>query len=253
MRPLLGINVYPNKSVIIDHTHQEMVDTSIEGNPTEGLIDGLRMQYVLRRKTTKGHERDGNPLVYALKEMHGYRMQPMYRRMLDARVDEILAAFVGELDVDALVDTPSSKPLCAEFAGRVAQVSGLPLVRSTFLRKRTVGEVLDGIDAQFPLLSKDRDARSFKHELGKLRRAQPESDFQMKEVPMPIRRFFKPFAMASEAPALEGQRIALIDDLVSSGTSIISVAVCLREQGAIVDRGVCLLSDLKARHAARHG
>jgi hypothetical protein len=248
----LGIDVYPNKSVIINHTHQDMVDTSIEGNPTEGLIGGLHMQYILRRKTTKGHDRDGNPLIYALKEMNGYRMQPMYHRMLYARVDEILAAFVGELDVDALMDTPSSKPLCAAFADRVAQASGLPLMRSTFLRKRTVGEVLDGIDAEFPPFVKDGDAQSFKRELGQLRRARPESDFQMKEVSVPMRRFFQPFAMAGEAPALEGQRIALIDDLASSGTSIASVAACLREQGAIVNRGVCLLSDLKASRAPRH-
>ncbi len=50
----------------------------MEGNPTEGVIGALRIQYVFRRKTTKGHDRDGNPLVYALKGMHGYRMQPMY-------------------------------------------------------------------------------------------------------------------------------------------------------------------------------
>jgi hypothetical protein len=242
----LGINVYANKTVIIDHSHQELVDTSIEGNPTEGAIDGLRIQYVFRRKTTKGHDRDGNPLVYALKEMNGYRMQPMYHQMLYKRADEILAAFVGDLDVDALVDVPSSKPLCRLFATRVAEVSGLPLVESNFLRKRTVGEVLDAIDASFPQFTKDRDKRAFKAELGQLRRAKRDTDFQMKEVAKPMRRFFQPFTVSGEVPALAGQRIALIDDLVSSGTSIISVAECLREQGAIVERGVCLLSDLNA-------
>jgi len=229
-----------------------MVDTSIEGNPTEGLIDGLRMQYVLRRKTTKQHRGDGNPLIYALKEMKGYRMQPMYRRMLDAKVGEILFAVVEGLDVDALIDMPSSKPLCAEFAAQVSEVSGLPLLRSTFLRKRTVGEVLDGIDAEFPVFTKHRDERSFKQEVGKLRRAPRESDFQMKEVQIAMRRFFQPFAMAGDLPTLAGQRIALIDDLLSSGTSIASVAACLRDQGAIVAQGVCLLSDLKARRSVRH-
>ncbi len=242
----MGINVYANKTVIIDHSHQELVDTSIEGNPTEGAIDGLRIQYVFRRKTTKGHDRDGNPLVYALKEMNGYRMQPMYHQMLYKRADEILAAFVGDLEVDALVDVPSSKPLCRLFAKQVAKVSGLPLVESNFLRKRTVGEVLDAIDASFPQFTKDRDERAFKAELGQLRRAKRDTDFQMKEVTKPMRRFFQPFTVSGEVPVLEGQRIALIDDLVSSGTSIISVAECLREQGAIVERGVCLLSDLNA-------
>lgn len=230
----------------IDHSHQEMVDTSIDGNPTQGLIGALRVQYVFRRKTTKGHDRDGNPLVYALKEMNGYRMQPMYHQMLYKQADKILATFVGELDVDVLVDVPSSKPLCRKFATKVAHASGLPLVESTFLRKRTVGEVLDGIDANFPDFSKNQDKKMFSGVLGQLRRVKPEIDFQMKEVSKPMRRFFQPFTMSGEAPALEGQRIALIDDLVSSGTSIMSVAQCLSEQGAIVERGVCLLSDLNA-------
>ncbi|HEY0123925.1 MAG TPA: hypothetical protein VGC14_19625 [Rhizobium sp.] len=72
----------------------------------------------------------------------------------------------------------------------------------------------------------------------------------MKEVAKPMRRFFQPFTVSGEVPALEGQRIALIDDLVSSGTSIISVAECLRAQGVIVERGVCLLSDLNAVRAS---
>ncbi len=246
----MGINVYANKTVIIDHSHQELVDTSTEGNPTEGAIDGLRLQYVFRRKTKKGHDRDGNPLVYALKEMNGYRMQPMYHQMLYKRADEILTAFVGDLDVDVLVDVPSSKPLCRSFAKQVSKASGLPLVESSFLRKRMVGEVLDAIDAGFPQFAKDRDERAFKAALGQLRRAKRDTDFQMKEVAKPMRRFFQPFTISGEVPVLEGQRIALIDDLVSSGTSIISVAECLREQGAIVERGVCLLSDLNAVRAS---
>lgn len=242
----MGINVYADRTVIVDHSHQDLVDTSTEGNPTEGMIGTLRVQYVFRRKTTRGHDRDGNPLVYALKEMNGYRMQPMYHRMLFGRADEILAAFVGGLDVDLLVDVPSSKPLCAMFAVRVSEVSGLPLVRSTFLRKRTVGEVLDGIDAGFPLFAKDRDEKAFKAELGRLRRTKRDINFQMKELSKPMRRFFQPFTFDGQIPAFDGRRVALIDDLVSSGASIISVADCLRGQGAIVERGVCLLSDLNA-------
>lgn len=225
-----------------------MVDTSTEGNPTEGTVGEMRVKYVFRRKKTKGHDRDGNPLVYALKEMNGYRMQPMYHKMLYTRADDILNTFVHELDVDLLMDVPSSKQLCFTFAERVAQASGLPLVASTFLRKRTVGEVIDGIDAEFPQFQKDRQEKLFKAQLGELRRVDREFDFQMKEVSKQMRRFFQPFTLVGDVPDLYGKRIALIDDLVSSGTSIISVAQCLREQGALVERGVCLLSDLDLRN-----
>lgn len=248
---LLGINVYKNRSVVLDHSHQDMVDTSIEGNPTVGTISGLQLHYVFRRKATRGHDRDGSPLVYALKEMHGYRMQPMYHTMLYSRAEEILAKFVGDLGVDLLMDVPSSKSLCRTFAARVAQVSGIPLVQSTFLRKRTVAEVLEVVDADFPVIAREPDQHAFKRELGKLRRADVDTDFQMKEVSKPMRCYFQPFIVDGVVPALGGQRIALVDDLVSSGTSIVSVAECLRQTGAIVERGVCLLSDLYA--ASRRG
>ncbi len=52
------------------------------------------------------------------------------------------------------------------------------------------------------------------------RRAKREVGFQMKEVTTPMRRFFQPFTVNGEVPALEGQRIALIDNPVSSGPSL---------------------------------
>lgn len=228
----------------LDQSHERLVDTSISGNPTEGVIDGLHMQYVFRRKTSKKHSRDGNPLVYALKEMHGYRIQPMYTGMLWKIVDNILAKFAGNLEVDFLIDVPSSKPLCQIFALRISKASGIPLVKSTFLRKRTVEEVLSKIDGQFPSFIRDLDEKEFKAELGKLRHAQPRDDFQMKKVSKRMRHFFTPFIMNDAISLPRGQRVALIDDLVSSGTSIISVANSLREQGLTVERGVSLFSGL---------
>ncbi|MGP2494109.1 DUF2840 domain-containing protein [Mesorhizobium sp. PUT5] len=53
------------------------------------------------------------------------------------------------------------------------------------------------------------------------RRAKREIGFQMKDVTIPMRRFFQPFTVNGEVPALEGrQRFALIDDFLSSGPSL---------------------------------
>lgn len=244
----MGIKVYSNKSVIIDHSHQELVDTSFEGNPTEGFLKGLHLRYVFRRKTTKHKDGDGNPLVYALKEMNGYHMQPMYRDMLYKQAAKIMETFVEEMNADMLVDVPSSKPLCRDFARKVAEISGIELRPSDFLRKKTIAEILADIDANFPSIKKEKEQTEFKNILGNLRKANPDIKFAMKEISKNMRHFFQPFTFSSETPSFKDCKITLIDDLVSSGTSIISVADCLKKHGALVDSGVCLLSELNAKH-----
>jgi hypothetical protein len=241
--PFLGINV-ENKFVSIDQSHQDLVDTSDTNNPTKGLIGELFVHYVFRRKKTNTHNGDGNPLVYALKGIKGYKIKPSDLEILYGLADEILSRLVDDLEVDAVLDVPSSKPLCRLFASRVSGVLGVPLIESSFLRKRTVGEVLNFVDAKFPEITKGSDRKAFKSVLGVLRNSDRENIFQMKDVSRSVRKFFRPFVAIPTTPNLAGRRILLVDDLVSSGTSIMSVAECLRELGASVENGICLLSDL---------
>lgn len=256
----MGINVYQNKSVTVDHTHQQLVDTSLEGNPTEEVLDELHIQYVFRRKAIRDHKGtpptfgDGNPLVYALKRMHGYSIQPMYEKMLFTRATEVLGAIKETVEADFLVDVPSSKPLCRTFLDHSSKALELPTIYSDFLAKRTIGEVLSDFDDGLPDFHSKNEERGFKDQLGKLRKAPPETVFQMKSVDnTKVRHLFQPFDVTGDISHLEGRTVLLVDDLVSSGTSVTSVAKCLQKNGVIVRQGICLLSSLSAQrsHDAR--
>lgn len=248
----MGINVYQNKSVVLDHTHQKLVDTSVEGNPTEGTVSDINLKYVFRRRSIHDQKSsaptygDGNPLVYALKQMQGYSIQPMYRTMLFNRAREILQNMKGSIEGDILVDVPSSKPLCREFLNLAAPELLIPKRESDFLRKRTIGEVLSDFNDGIPELGK-RDARTFKSELSLLRKADPSEVFQMKAVrTIKARQFFQPFTVDGDPSIVEGKLVILLDDLVATGSSIVSVSQCLRCHGATVRNGISLLSTLDA-------
>lgn len=239
----------------MDHTHEKLVDTSIDGNPTEGTFDNLRLRFVFRRKSSNDQRRDraaisdGNPLVYALKKMNGFTIMPMYLNMLYRRADEIVDGMKPDLAADWLVDVPSSKPLCRTFMLRCAQILEISPIPPGFLRKRTVAEVLSDFDQGLPDFQHRRDERLLKNELGVLRKVKQDEVFQMKHVTeIKARPYFQPFTPEGDIAALAGQTILLIDDLAATGTSVSSVAQCLRSHGVIVREGVTLLSTLDARH-----
>lgn len=254
----MGINVYQNKAVTIDHSHQRLVDTSLDGNPTQGEIEDILLTFIFRRRSIRDHRGtpptygDGNPLVYALKQMNGYTIQPMYRQMLFNRGKEILQVIPSQPEGSVLLDVPSSKPLCREFLKHVGEALELPILESSLLRKRTVSEVLSDFDHGLPKLKK-RDAAALKKELGALRGANPEEVFQMKLVRnTKSRKFFLPFTVEGDPSEIEGKEIILVDDLVATGSSIVSVAQCLRVHGATVRHGISLLSALDARQPREH-
>ncbi len=122
----------------------------------------------------------------------------------------------------------------------------IPKKESNFLRKRTIGEVLSDFDDGIPKLG-IRDAKIFKSELGLLRKADNDEIFQMKAVRnTKARQFFQPFTLDGDPSIVEGKVVILVDDLVATGSSIVSVADCLRSHGATVRNGISLLSTLDA-------
>jgi hypothetical protein len=142
------LNINSKRFVSFDDTHQRRVDTSLDANPSRGRVDDVRFHFIFRRNRTGDLDRDGNPLIYALKGMNGYRIVPMYRQMF-LRWAEVLAGKIAPgLEVDFVMSVPSSYPFCEEFAKALSRWLAKEHLQPDFLAKKTVGEVLDG-----PLMS----------------------------------------------------------------------------------------------------
>lgn len=244
VKKVLGLNIFPNHYVTFDDTHQKRVDTSLDGNPTIGTVGDLPVRHIFRRNKTGDKDRDGNPLIYALKGMHGYRIMPMYRGQFMTRAKEIVEVFAEHLVADYIMPLPSSYGLCQEVAGLVSEVTGIECLDPAFIRKKTIGEMLELYGDEVPGDLKQRASGIYKTQLATWRRAKPAQHVSMKEIDPPVRHCFDPLALNGEPPDIAGSRVVVVDDLMSTGASLTSIAKLLTGMGCTVTCGVCFVSGL---------
>lgn len=240
----MGINVSQDKQISFDDSHQKRVDTSLAANPTETVKNGLLIRHVFRRNKTGDKDRDGNPLIYALKGLHGYTITPTAKSQFMDRANEIVHSFSNDLDAELIVPLPSSSGFCAEFAELLCQVTGLQLRHADFIRKRTIKEMLARHGDTLPEGLNKNKLHALKSQLAVWRRSNPGQLVLMKEISPNIRHCFEPVTLNKHATELAGRRILIADDLMSSGASMTSAANLLKSFGCSVTSGVCFLSGL---------
>ena len=244
----MGINISATNFVTLDHTHQRRVDTSLEGNPTFSKIGDVHVHHIFRRNNDGDKDRDGNPLIKAMKGMGQFQIIPMYRIQIMNRAREILENFAGDLDIDAIMPMPSSYQFAGEVAQLVCHVTQKELIEPSFIRKRTVGEMLDEYDGHVPNNLNKKRAKMFKDQLYDWRIAHQSAPGQlvtMKRIEPKIRYCFQPLALADGVPDIAGKKVLVVDDLMSSGSSIRSVSsVLIQGTGCAVKSAVCFLSGL---------
>ncbi|WP_173931673.1 phosphoribosyltransferase family protein [Chelativorans sp. Marseille-P2723] len=239
----MGLNISATKFVAFDDTHQRRVDTSLN-NPTSETVGGIAVRHIFRRNKTGDKDRDGNPLIYALKGMHGYQIMPMYRKQFMNRARQIIESFAEELEADYIMPLPSSYDFCREVAELICEITEKEYLDPNFIRKRTVQEMLDQYGLEVPNGLNSRAKISYKAQLASWRRAKPAQYVSMKEIVNPIRHCFNPLTLNGPVPDIVGKRLIIVDDLMSTGASLTSAVNVLTEAGCTVTSGVCFVSGL---------
>jgi hypothetical protein len=240
----LGLNISDKRVVDFDDSHQKRVDTSFETNPGATMVGPLKVYHLLRRTKAGDRDRDGNPLIYALKEMHGYRIGDADRQLFIDRAAEILVRMTDQLDADFVMPVPSSKAFCSEFAQVVSKVTGIDYLPSGFIRKRKVSEMLAQYGADLPGNLNKRASQDYKALVAGWRRADADGLVSMKDIEPKIRQYFDPLALTGDTPNIKGARIIIVDDLMSSGSSLTSTCNALAQAGCSVPSAICFLSGL---------
>ncbi|WP_152048809.1 phosphoribosyltransferase [Aureimonas psammosilenae] len=242
----MGIDVLDRQSPkLVTHNpnHEKRVVTAVASNPTRSTVGDVPIVSVFRRTRTGDADRDGNPLIYALKGIKGYSILPYWRAEIMGLAGEILAGILDELaEFDHVLAVPSSNAFCSDVAAFVSQASGVPVLASTFIQKKTVGQMLAGFGG-IPADVRKQDRQEFGAQLNRWSKLRPGSAVSMKDIARSIRPHFDPFTATAEAPDLIGRNVLIVDDLLSSGASISSVAGILRERGAMVS-ALCFLSGI---------
>lgn len=246
----LGIDVSNSRQVTLNISHDNRVVTSISKNPKLSMIGRSPKTpvYSIYMRTKSGdYSRDGNPLMYALKGINNYSISLRELYNFRSSFVHILNAIHSNLlqGNKVVVAMPSSSSVVGLFAKRVSRRFGAQMI-DLFL-KCTVQEVLNNFHANFSLKNiKKSDKFEVQRLLAALSRAVPNSFFSMKIVPNKIRKYFNPIKLNPQAnlASLNGAQIILVDDLLSSGITLICAIEILMSLNLPSTAGVCLLSDL---------
>ncbi|MER8785092.1 hypothetical protein NKH60_28385 [Mesorhizobium sp. M1006] len=229
----------------MDDTHQKRVNTSLDHNPVVEEVDGMIVRYVFTRHKQQKGDGDGNPLIYALKGINSFTIVPMYRTRVMDRAQAIVASIAHELEEhDHVMPLPSSNGLAREVAEMVCAVIGKPLLEPTFLRKKTAAEMVVQYGEELPPKLTPSQSSEYKSQIALWRRAHGIKSVSMKGIDTGIRGFFDPLVLSGELPDIEEQRVLLVDDLMSSGTTLGSASSILTGGKNCQVSGLCLLSGL---------
>ena len=237
----MGIDVH-GKVVKFNPNHERRVVTDPTRPIPSSSFGSLSVQSVFRRRRVKHDDNDGNPLIYALKGRLGYTMARADLRELVRAGRMILPTAMNGMSCDLVVPLPSSSSVTMALARRVARhAGGRPVVAC--LDKATVAQVLARAPAPNRVARRDRNA--YTSQLARLQ-ALPSSDLlEMKSIAVPIRHYFVPISVNALAGPCALRNMILVDDIVGSGTTLISAEKALLAAGAASVQALTLLSQLR--------
>ncbi|MCL6417882.1 phosphoribosyltransferase [Aestuariirhabdus sp. Z084] len=237
----MGIDISGTREISINESHDHRLVTCPSKNPKISKINGLKISSIYRRTKTGDFARDGNPFIYALKQKSGYSISKHELAKFSPSFYSILEKVLEDQSADFVVPMPSTHNIATILARRVARNCGGELI-TDFMLKQTIGSVLEQFDlsAVHP-----KHKKEVKAQLATYRKLPPHAQISLKKVPNKIRQYFSPVIINSNYNDLGRKgKVILVDDLLSTGTTLSAAKKLVVEYGGDCDMAVCLLSDL---------
>lgn len=240
----MGLDISSENKITLSDSHQKRVNTSLDDNPSNSKLNELQLIHLLKRIKSNDDDGDGNPLIYALKNMKGYSITAEETEKVFTIAQAILEKSVDRLDADYILPLPSNNNVCMKVAKLVSSVLNIDLIICDFIQKKTVGKMLEEYGTELPVDLDGSILKTYKSQLKSWRKMTPGQTVSMKDINVKIRKLFSPLEFTGDIPNLSGHRVILVDDLMSSGSSLISAKNLLLTIDCTTEYGVCLLSPL---------
>lgn len=239
----MGIDITDDNQILFNDTHQKLVNTDINSNPTTTIIHNISIHSIYKRVKTRSNQWDGNPLIYALKSQKGYRLSRSELKKFLYSFYYILNKLLQDKSYDLILVLPSSSNVAKGVSKRVSSCLDKDLLVQDIFEKQSVGEVVDKIDIE--IVTNKGKQKELKRQLSKLQKIDRDKTFSMKNVPPKVREYFNPIKLQSEFNFTQYQNILIVDDLLATGNSIKSARdIILNQNSKATIEGLCLFSGL---------
>lgn len=239
----MGINIH-NNVVSYAPNHERNLNTSVTKNPRTRIIEELKIISVFKR-TKDENRKDGNPLIYALKGGTKYWISKDDICHLSKNAKIIMSKIPNHFtNPDYIVPVPSGSLINDMLARRIQRYyPNNPSIVSNALRKATLQEILNDLPPVRDVPIKVRG--DFTSSLNTLQKGDPNNSVQMKLVKKTVSKYFYPIRQTGNFMFPADSRILFVDDLYSSGSTILSA---VKSIGIEFERGqvgsVVLLSPI---------
>lgn len=222
----MGFRIQSNY-VLVEHENNAYSDTRVASNPTTiNTKDGLLI-HILFKRLSKGNTDntklgDNCPLIYALKGIEELTISYSQFKLFYMNFCEILSKFREQNTLfDFVIPIPSSSNISNLLARKVSEMITESTLHTSLLRKITVSECYDLIR---PLRQDRRHKKMLMKIDSELKRQQKtvgvHGSFSMKKIKLQYREYIQPIALNVHSFENPSPRILLVDDLVSSGTTL---------------------------------
>lgn len=245
----MGIDISAEREIRFNADHERRIITAVRKNPKITIIGThprITVYSIYQRTKFGDTDRDGNPLIYSLKGINNYTITNKEFYKFKSSFIIILNKIkqkIPNLNY-LLIAMPSSSAVSVQFTKKIARRFGIPMYKNCFI-KQTVSEVIMHYHTYAPDV-KPAHKKAIHRTLSELQKLPVNTIFSMKRVPNKVRHYFSPWKLNPDFDynQLNNSEIILVDDLLSTGTTLISAAGELQRTGLTCSLAICLLSNL---------
>lgn len=210
-----------SRLVTVDHSHNHYCVTTANGNPAVIIQEGLKITSIFTRTKGKWDKSvgDNSPMLYALKGLSNLKTRPRDIAALCVSFRQILPVFLGAgFHWDWIIPLPSSSEVCWRFANKTQKLSGIGTIQQEALLKISAKQALANVKN---LRVSAKDKTKLKNGIFRfMKDYDQDAPFQIKYVDTALRHHIAPLMWGKTHPAPPPTKVLLVDDMVTSGTSL---------------------------------
>lgn len=246
----MGLNVIDNNVFFVED-HQKLLNTSkitkpwINDVPPKGKT--LKVYSLFQRRRSNRGEKggDGNPLIYALKGHKEHIVCCREMVKLKPFFDHNLSVCIKYLDFDVVVLSPSSYGIASFLFTRLVKLEVNAIFCQEVFEKVTNKDIIAQIKSNILGKQTPKNRRYYTSLLNRLEK-NPDLIFSMKDVRPQYRKglLVYKFTDVFNNEMVKNKKILLIDDLLATGSSLLTAQELLVGAGVKTVSALCIFSAL---------